>query len=72
MAIAATPLLVAAAALGALEVRLEELVAPVVIGGVVALGVELAFAIEAGLAANRAAEALAPRLEALRRDPPES
>ncbi len=67
-----TPLLVAAAALGALEVRLEGLVAPVVIGGVVALGVELAFAIGAGLAANRAAQALAPRLEGLRRDPPES
>ena len=63
LALVLTPLSVAGAVVGALEVRMEELIAPVVVvGSLLVLGA-LAFAIEAGLAANRAAQAVAAVLE---------
>lgn len=57
-ALALTPLAVAGGVGLALEVRSEELVPVVVFGGVLAVGVELAFAIAAGLAMHRAAQDL--------------
>jgi hypothetical protein len=68
VALALTPLAVAGAVVGALEVRMEELIAPVVGVGSALLVGELAFAIEAGLASNRAARAVAASLGAEPRD----